>query len=223
MKKIVKELFCYILLLTLLFSSGCQKSTLQQEQRVKAPDLSVPEEDAQDLRFSFDTNAAQFTITDKRTGKVWSNGLTEEYYGQEMLNDLHKRAISSLFSITYVDSDNYTSSVRNTDEEMRVEYIQTEDTVTAHATIDTAGISFDVIFTLRGNTLVVSVPSENILETQENQITAIELLPFLGASIDSENGYILFPDGSGALYEFGKHDVNSASFLSKGGLWRLFL
>lgn len=215
MKKIVKELFCYILLLTLLLASGCQKSTLRQELRVKAPDLSVPEEEAQDLSFSFDPSTAQFTITDKRTGKVWSNGLTEEYYGQEMLNDLHKRAISSLFSITYVDSDNYTSSVRNTDAEMRVEYIQTEDAVTAHAAIDTAGISFDVIFTRKGNTLVVSVPSENILETQENQITAIELLPFLGASIDSENGYILFPDGSGALYEFGKHDVDSASFYQK--------
>lgn len=215
MKKIVKELFCCVLLLTMIFLSGCQKSTLQQEKQVKAPDLSVPEEDAEDLNFSFDPNAAQFTITDKRTGKIWTNGLTEEYYGQAMLNDLHKRAISSLFSVTYVDSENYTASVQNTDEEMHVEYVQTKDTVTAHASVDAAGISFDVIFALKGNTLVVSVPSDSVMETQENRITALELLPFLGASIDSENGYILFPDGSGALYEFGKHDVNSASFYQK--------
>ena len=205
MKKLTIRALCFLLILMLPLA-GCAGQETQDKTNQAAPDLTVPDAQADDLTLSFDEASAALTVTDKRTGKVWSAGMTEEYYGQPLSNDLHKKAVASLFNVTYIGADNYISSVRSTDDAMDVTFTAEKDGVTARAAIRDTGIAFTVRFALRGNTLVASVPSDQIEETDDDRLTSIELLPFLGASVDSEDGYIVFPDGSGALYEFGPHD-----------------
>ncbi len=200
MKKITRLLCCALAAALLL--AGCQKQGGQENYNQKAADLSVPNSGANDLTFNFDTAAGQFTITDSRNGKVWSNGLTDEYYGQEIINQIHKRNKMSLYSVTYKDPTDLLIAYRNTDAEMETTYEQDGNRVTAHCSIVGAEISFDIVFELKANTLVVSIPADKIQEGEYNKLVTIELLPYLGASIDTEDGYILFPDGSGALYEF---------------------
>lgn len=212
MKQLMKYALCFLLILTLLLPAGCGKQGGQDEEIPAAQELQVPDAQADDLTLSFDEASAALTILDKRTGKVWSAGMTEEYYGQSMPNALHRQAIASLFNVTYIDAEDYISSVHSTDDEMNVSYTVTGDGVTAQASIENTGIAFEVHFSLRGNTLVASVPSETIKETADDRLTSIELLPFLGASVDTEDGYIVYPDGSGALYEFGDHDGVPSSY-----------
>ena len=215
MKKLTIRVLCFLLMLTLLLT-GCAKQDEQEDVNQTAPELTVPDAQANDLTLSFDETSAALTVTDKRTGKVWSAGMTEAYYGQPLPNDLHKKAVSSLFNVTYIDADDYISSVMSTDDEMDVTYTAADNGVTARASIRDTGIAFTVQFAMRGNTLVVSVPSNQIEETADNRLTSIELLPFLGASVDSEDGYIFFPDGSGALYEFGQHDGATSTYYQMG-------
>jgi pterin-4a-carbinolamine dehydratase len=207
----MKRLLCLVFA-ALLLLVGCQKQDGKDTYNQKAPDLTVPNPTLNDLSFNFDAATAQFTITDNRTGKVWSNGLTEEYYGQEIINKVHKKTMMALYSITYTDDNDSVSVLRNTDDDLTVQYVQEGNKVTAHSVAEEIGVSFDVIFELKANTLVVSVPADKIQENETYRLVTIELLPFLGASINSEDGYIFFPDGSGALYEFKEREVDSSAY-----------
>jgi hypothetical protein len=75
------------------------------------------------------------------------------------------------------------------------------------------GVSFESYFneflfglkieiTINDNALVVRIPQNSIVENGDNKIVAINVLPFMGASTDDENGYFVYPSGSGELYNF---------------------
>ena len=63
------------------------------------------------------------------------------------------------------------------------------------------GFSLTVNVTLEGDNLVVNVPDDSITESQEGRyISTVTLFPFMNYShLDSEEGYMLIPDGNGAL------------------------
>ena len=71
----------------------------------------------------------------------------------------------------------------------------------ADITFEDWGFSLTLQVTLEGDDLVVTVPDESIQETEENcYISTISLYPFMGYSfLDDKNGYMLVPDGNGAL------------------------
>lgn len=154
--------------------------------------------------FVFDEGSQTFTLTDRRSGKVWPNGLTDEYYGQEVINKLLIRAKSQLFTITYSDESGTVTAVRNTDEEASVTAFPSGSGVTVKCEIPEAKISISVVFEEKDGTLIVTVPEKSITEAGDCTIIALELLPYFGASVDTEDGYIFYPDGCGALYDFKK-------------------
>lgn len=61
------------------------------------------------------------------------------------------------------------------------------------------GLTVEVM--LEGDELVVSVPDESIVEKKEGTyISTVSLFPFFGYTfLDDEDGYMLIPDGNGAL------------------------
>ena len=63
------------------------------------------------------------------------------------------------------------------------------------------GFGLTVNVTLEDDDLVVNVPDDSILEQKENNyISAISLFPFMGYTfLDDKEGYMLIPDGNGAL------------------------
>ena len=76
-------------------------------------------------------------------------------------------------------------------------------------------ISFtiSVEYTLEDDGLVLRIPSNGIVEDDRVHLTRIEPLMFFGASGTTEKGYMLIPDGSGALIELnnGKTDYSAYS------------
>ena len=51
--------------------------------------------------------------------------------------------------------------------------------------------------------MVVSVPENSIEETTtKNKLVSISVLPFFGATFDRDEGYYLYPNGSGEIFEF---------------------
>ena len=73
--------------------------------------------------------------------------------------------------------------------------------------------SFDVSleYRLDGDSLVVSVPTSLINETNGN-IKSIEVLPYFGAAAADEEGYILVPNGSGSLIYFDNGKTSTADY-----------
>ena len=66
------------------------------------------------------------------------------------------------------------------------------------------GITIPLILQTEGNTVTATVDTSGIQETGENRLLSVAILPFFGAGAVGEEGYLLIPDGSGALISFEK-------------------
>jgi hypothetical protein len=63
-------------------------------------------------------------------------------------------------------------------------------------------ISFDVVYALQDDCINAIIPETSMKEDGENGFVTIDLLAFLGATHDGDDGYIIYPDGSGGLMRF---------------------
>ncbi|MCH5262118.1 MAG: hypothetical protein J1F42_04330 [Lachnospiraceae bacterium] len=82
-----------------------------------------------------------------------------------------------------------------------VDVTQTQNGFSEKITFSEYGFELTVNVSLDGEDLIVNIPDESIAEKKEsNYISAISLFPFMGYSfLDDEEGYMLIPDGNGAL------------------------
>lgn len=74
-----------------------------------------------------------------------------------------------------------------------------------------ANFKVSLEYRLNGDSLVVSVPTSMIEETN-GYISTIEVLPDFGAAGADESGYILVPNGSGSLINFNNGKTNTADY-----------
>ena len=67
-----------------------------------------------------------------------------------------------------------------------------------------------LVYRLEGDDLVVEIPLDEITYNPDYPVTALNVLPAFGAAGPSEEGYILVPEGTGALIRFnnGKNKQN---------------
>lgn len=84
-----------------------------------------------------------------------------------------------------------------------LKYTYGDNGFTANIYFSEYGFHLDVEVTLEGDELVVRVPEDSIREDKldsERYISAISLFPFMGYTyLDEQDGYMLIPDGNGAL------------------------
>ncbi len=76
------------------------------------------------------------------------------------------------------------------------------------------GITLSVEIMVDHGSLVFYVPADKIREDGEWGLVSIEALPFFGASRIGQDGYLFYPDGSGALLYFDQkpRDISKYSF-----------
>jgi len=67
-------------------------------------------------------------------------------------------------------------------------------------------------YILDGRSLVVNVPFEKIGYRQAYPITQLAVLPFMGSGNTEDEGYMLVPDGSGAIINFNNGKQNQTSY-----------
>ncbi len=75
---------------------------------------------------------------------------------------------------------------------------------------------FDVsiVYKLDGADFVASVPLEEVQYKSDNPITMIKMLPYFGAGATTDEGYLLVPDGNGAIINFNNGKTSQNSFYS---------
>ena len=74
--------------------------------------------------------------------------------------------------------------------------------------------AFNITFryTLEGKTLVLNVPFDKIAYRTAYPITRLTLMPYMGAGGAADEGYLLVPDGSGALIYFNNGRYNQITY-----------
>lgn len=170
-------------------------------------------------------NEAKGTIQlkDKANGYIWKSVVDKELYDLDGINQQWAAYLQSIVTISYNDLEKrdappvkaYSAKDCN---DLSVEYLENGVAVTYGFL--TPGIFLTVEYVLEDGEFVVRIPSDKIQEITKYALTSMEILPYFGAAGDDVDGYLLYPDGSGAITRYD--NVSNRPSSVKAGMWRTY-
>lgn len=155
-----------------------------------------------------DDSAGEFTVADA-SGFIWqsspvSGGFDEQAPGME------KTTQRSMMLIKYLDDSGNLNEVNSFIETQSIK--ESEDGCIVICKFDDAGIIVPLKLIYKNHSLTAFVDTSQIRETSANRLLTVTVLPYFGAGESSEEGYLLIPDGSGAIVEFGSSNAHTKSY-----------
>ncbi len=154
-------------------------------------------------------------IKNKNTGYIWGALPLE---GAEGLNKTWNNYGNSIVGIECFDEAG-TESRYSLTGNAETDYTIRGDGFVCHAKFKEIGISFDLNVALEGNRLSFRMEEESLTEGMQDstyRLKSMTFLPYLGSSYsDSVDGYLLIPDGSGALIRFQKPSQYASTFAGR--------
>lgn len=153
-------------------------------------------------------------LEEKSTGKVYGTAVDDSYYAVDALPE---SAYSRLLTLEYSEDGKTTAEaelVNATDNRFSVSAAVDSGTVNLHVDFMEGKLSFAMVVSLEENGLCVRIPQDSLTETDEVKLVSIQLCPFFGAAKPGEDGYVLYPDGSGALMHIAAYKKEQPEFYS---------
>lgn len=147
----------------------------------------------------YNEGGADVYLKEKATDKIWGSAVYGDYIDTK---ELSPNAVSNLLTVCYSDKENNVLEkdlISASGDDFSLETQKKDDAIIITVTMNETEISFDVELSLVEDGLKVNIPYKSIKETKENKLLSIRLLPLMGAAAPGENGYLFYPDGSGAL------------------------
>ena len=186
------------------------------------------------LRFTFNQRSCFFTVEDLKTGKVWNSnpGATWDTVEDEaVMTDTvakgkSKMELATTIVVHYLNKNevadtavSYTNSVKANKHKVQG-IVRDGKTVGVRIDFhfDYEGFDIPIELELTEDRLAARVIAEEIKEAEPdkngklNHITAVEVLPYFGAGSAEDEGYILVPDGTGALINFNNNKSRYAAY-----------
>ena len=151
-------------------------------------------------------------VKNLQDGYVWG-GLDSDK--PDNMNKKWSAMGNALVAITYYTLDGTEKSVAITPKTDTLMYEAEHDrAMRFHAAFGELGISFDFLLTIDEGAFTFRLPFESIEETGEYLLGQVSFIPFFGTvqQLDGISGYILIPDGSGALMRFGPNASYTSAY-----------
>lgn len=167
--------------------------------------VSIAKTDSLELLYNDVKGAVK--VVNLENGYVWKSIADNETCNLSKMNKQWAAHLQSAITIKYNDLKKRDSGTKQLYAGKDCGYLESnliENGVAVTYGFLTPGIYVTVEYTLDGDNLVVRVPYEKIEEHSKFAITTIELLPFMGTCGNEQDGYIFYPDGSGAISTFAK-------------------
>lgn len=148
---------------------------------------------------------SELQLTEKATGYVWTSTMSDPNFNLEAMKGRWAQKMRSLYTISLTDLRKGVGSMVSYDQ------LGTEYTATVYDTsygigvqydVPAAGVKFCMEFALGNDGFSVKIPSEKIEEYGDFSMVSIDLMPFFAAAADNQEGYLFYPDGSGAILCF---------------------
>lgn len=175
------------------------------------------------LKLYTDTATANVAVYDKRDGSVtYSNPTDPE--SDSIANTSNLNYLKSQFILGYYNADvkagtydSYSCCVAKG----QYSYEGIENGIRYLYRIGdlknsdgTEGISFEIPleYRLKGDGIEVSIPVKGIKEYGNGYVYRIQLLRYMGAADNTEEGYMVVPNGSGSLIYFNNGKLSAASY-----------
>lgn len=156
-------------------------------------------------------------VIDKRTNFIWASYDLNRDFDQEIIDgNLSKNIVNQMKSGVLLSTYNVFTPGQRTlldvdllnNRLVNITYEFMDDGFVAHVDFKRIMIQFDVEVFLDQGALVVHIPNETVLEYSETlwapgnddvSLNAISVYPFFGAIEQTDHGYIVIPDGTGAI------------------------
>ena len=157
------------------------------------------------LELHMHPQSAQLAIRDLRSSIVWLSSPPLPP-GDEVPESLHGKFGTVFFAFF---TRGQSTQMRREDSISKVSSMQIEqsaESVAVRYEMDSLGVALTLRYSLGPDYLDVAVDEADLVESEDNLIVAIELLPYLGAvPYRAETpAYYVLPDGPGALTYIGK-------------------
>lgn len=145
-----------------------------------------------------DEKTGNVRLVSKKTGTEWLGAPQTP----STMPPNNKKFIDSPLHLKYTQGSDITStySLKDTTTEMTYEVVN--DQVVLSFNFGAEGITVQMIYSLSDRGLVVQIPFESITETGAARLTSLEPLPFMNGALETDEGAMFLPDGSGALLNF---------------------
>lgn len=204
---------CKKLFFTAAIALSCMLFTLVADVQAAEPTEGLHTVDENSLfRFDYDETGADIFITDKRTGKVWSNTVDPEYYKEELAN---WNVMSQLMTVSYAkESGNITmvnvfdNGATSSSYDLTCKY--DNKALVLQISLNKGSITFEVRMWLDETGFNYEIPWDTVKETGKDMLVNIQMMPTFGAAVAGEKGYTFVPDGSGTIVEYKTYDSPNA-------------
>lgn len=161
-------------------------------------------------------------ILDKRSGYMWNSAVTQEQYTAGKLNNAVRSKVTALFDFRYVQAESTKQTVVAVNfltHKPEVVIEKSQNGIKLLYEFPSLGITVCVDASIKGSALTVEIPANQIKEEGKYHLVSLELLPFMGSAQNTEDGYMFYPDGCGALYRFKDEpgqNISKSSFYIYG-------
>lgn len=173
------------------------------------------------MTLSVNPSDGQFTVENSETGLVLHSTPTD-LEADTLASGYNQLTIGAAFEITYISSRKITDTTNSTVASVR------KGGLTVHATEDGAiftydmpdlGLTVPLAVVLQEDSFEVSVLLSEVKEYGDYKLLEIVLMPYLGCAGVQDDGYLLVPDGSGALVNFTAGTEAPAAFTYKKAIY----
>ncbi|MBQ7848427.1 MAG: hypothetical protein IJ343_01735 [Clostridia bacterium] len=152
---------------------------------------------------SDDVAALEAMYPDLKEGTVW---ILRKAKSEQKKNDSEKIE-------RYFASAGYTMEDYEYDQSRIVRDGETEGAT------DKPIFTISMIYRLEGDDLLVEVPLSDLIYNPNYPLTSLNLLPGFGSASNTENGYMLVPEGSGAIISFNNGKTKQPAYTADTYGW----
>lgn len=150
-------------------------------------------------------NYSEVQLTDKTTKEVWSSSMNDPAFAIDKVSKKWRTKMQSLFTLNVTNLKRGVGNVSNFDLlgcAYTAEPYDTDYGIGVKYDLPEAGVKVCIEFALTEDGFSVRVPSEKLEEYDAFSAVSLDLMPFFAAAADDQEGYLFYPDGSGAILEY---------------------
>lgn len=207
LKKILSILLSLVLLTALLPASAAAAVKLPKGYQ------ALVEND----RFIVGVNTSNcfFCVADKSLGEVFESN-PSNWKTDKKATGSNKTKLQSQMVVTVLRGETENTETVNSQvgsvSKGSVKLQKVDDGLRILYTFKDYGITVPLYVTIAEDCFRVYVPADEIEETTADKLLDMEIAPLLGATGTRDEGYILIPDGSGALIRFNNGKTKAGSY-----------
>ncbi|MBQ4153037.1 MAG: hypothetical protein IJD11_01655 [Oscillospiraceae bacterium] len=208
---------CYLVLALALICTSISVSAAQ-EQTPASADYTPLSIDNEYYALSVSDEDGRVTLTDKKTGKQF-HSYPDGTEDDESMKRAGRLQVRSALHVELFDRANeakgffYSISDSVNMDGMKVRRLEKE--IVVDYSFPDAQVTIPVHYTLDKDRLVVSILPDELVEEADWELMNVSVHPYFFCGTSAEEGYLLVPDGSGALIDFNNKKYTATPYKQK--------